>query len=96
MAAWKDLERKVAKELGGKRVLRGADFSDSAPDVEHHEWAIECKSRKTLPKLMTEGLKQAKGYHQHKTPILICKEKHKKGEIVCMYLEDFKRWLGHI
>lgn len=32
--AWKNLERSVAKELGGKRKLRGADFSESDTDVE--------------------------------------------------------------
>lgn len=94
--SWKDHERTVAKKLKGKRILRGADFSESAPDVEHHEWSIECKYRKTLPKLMTEGLKQAKEYAPQKTPILVCKEKGKKGAIVSMYLDDFINWLGHV
>ena len=31
--AWKGLERYVAKCLGGKRIPRGANFSDSLPDV---------------------------------------------------------------
>jgi hypothetical protein len=31
--AWKHLERYVAKFLGGERIPRGANFSDSLPDV---------------------------------------------------------------
>lgn len=32
--AWKALEREAARELKGKRVCRGADFSKSDTDVE--------------------------------------------------------------
>jgi hypothetical protein len=53
MAAWKALERTVAKKLGGKRIYRGADFSKSLPDVDHPLFALECKYRKGLPKLYT-------------------------------------------
>ena len=31
--SWKNLEYDAANVLGGKRISRGANFSDSAPDV---------------------------------------------------------------
>lgn len=47
-ARWKDLERKVAKVLGGQRILRDdRDRSVSAPDVaiQDPRAKIDCKSR---------------------------------------------------
>ncbi len=41
--AWKDLERKVARVLGGKRNYRGANFSESREDVTHPIFSPECK-----------------------------------------------------
>lgn len=48
MAAWKDLERRVAKLLGGHRV--GCTGKATA-DVLVGDWlAVECKYRTSLPK----------------------------------------------
>jgi hypothetical protein len=49
--SWKDLERTVANSLGGKRIYRGSDFSESLPDVDHPLFGIECKYRTEPPKL---------------------------------------------
>lgn len=87
--AWKSLERETAKMLDGKRVSRGGDFSQSLPDVWHVKYGIECKYRKTLPKLITDGLKQAKLYNNSKIPLLVLKEKGKHDTIVCLSLKHF-------
>lgn len=92
--AWKDHERATAKALGGQRVKRMGDFGESKPDVEHEHFSIECKFRKQLPKLVTEGLKQAKAYDKSKVPLLVLKERNMRGAIVCITREDFMRLLN--
>jgi len=47
--AWKNHERKVAEELGGKRVLRGANFAQKDVDVKLSDFPyikVDCKYRK--------------------------------------------------
>lgn len=87
--AWKNAERQAAKALGGKRNQRGADFSQSLPDVEHPLFSVECKYRKTLPRLLRLGLEQARRYDGKKPPLLIVKERHQKGALVVLRLSDF-------
>lgn len=91
--AWKNHERQVAKDFGGKRHLRGADFSEVAGDVDLPDdspFQIECKYRAALPKIITETLRQARGYKEGKIPLAILKEKGKSGYIVCLSGEDFQ------
>lgn len=87
---WKAFERDVAKKLGGERIgPSGTDTNDVAHDV----WAVECKYRKTIPKLLKDGLHQAdKG--DHKTPILFIKEKGSPKNVVVMWANDFFDWFG--
>ncbi len=93
--AWKDLERKVAKKLGGKRIVRGNDYSISLLDVEHDWLALDAKWRTSLAvvtwynKLVSDNDKiYGKG---NKIPILVIKRKGMKGELVVIALEDFIR-----
>jgi hypothetical protein len=95
--AWKNTERKVAKRLGGKRRLRGADFSQSMGDVEHPLFSIEVKYRKRLPVILTGGLAQARRCSEDgKVPILVLKEARTAGEMVVISLRDFEDLLGRI
>jgi len=93
--AWKDLERVVAKKLGGKRVIRGDDFSQSRLDVECDKWAVDCKWRTNLAtvkwykKLCKDNDKIYPG--ENKIPILVIKEKGMRGELVVISLDDFIR-----
>lgn len=93
-AAWKNAERHVARSLGGKRNQRGADFSKSMPDVEHALFSVECKYRKTLPRLLRLGLEQAARYDQSKPPLLVVKERYQKGALVVLKLADFVNLFG--
>lgn len=87
---WKKHERDVAKNMGTKRIgPTGVDTND----VEHEDWAIECKYRKTIPKLIKEGLSQA-DKSDDKTPILFIRERGKKKDVVCMWARDFYDWFG--
>lgn len=59
---WKNFERKIAKAVGGKRSLRGQDFSISDSDIIHDKLVVECKYRKTVNK--GELDKQLQRYQQ--------------------------------
>lgn len=93
---WKQLERDAATALGGQRNSRGDDFSRSDCDVSHPLFSIECKYRKSLPKLLTEALAQAKRYNHKKVPIAVLKERGQRGAIVALSLADFQDLLGKI
>lgn len=94
--AWKNHERTTAEVLGGKRVSRGADFGESAPDIEHPIFSIECKYRKKLSSFLKEGLDQARSYSTTKTPILVLRERGTHGAMVVMELKDFALHMGSI
>ena len=64
------------------------------PDVEHPLLSVECKSRKTLPRLLRLGLEQAARYDGMKPPLLIVKERYQKGALVVMKLADFVDLVG--
>src|SRR3990172_5864871 len=93
---WKNLERKAARALNGKRNSRGNDFSVSIPDVEHPLLSIECKYRKKISGFLRDGLKQSEGYHPEKIPVLILKEKNMLGELLVMRLSDFQKLFERI
>jgi hypothetical protein len=94
--AWKDLERTVAGALGGKRMHRGGNFSESKPDVEHPLFSVECKFRKLLPRLLRLGLEQAGQYDSAKPPLLVIKEKYASDALVVLRLKDFEDLFGKL
>jgi hypothetical protein len=69
------LERRTARALGSRRVIRAR--GQRAPDVEcvrlpcGVEVVIECKHRKSLPALIRNALKQAAGYSPGSVPVAI-------------------------
>jgi hypothetical protein len=90
---WKALEKKAAQKLGGERLTRGDDFSQSILDVEHDWLACDAKWRSSLAtatwykKLVKDNEKiYGKG---NKIPILIIKEKNMRGELVVIDIDDF-------
>lgn len=88
---WKDHERRIAKRLGGQRIPV-AD-KRSSTDVLHPLFSIECKLRKSLPKLLQSAMKQAEDAHQDKMPIAVL---HETGQLsdddfVVVRLSDFEK-----
>jgi len=90
---WKALEKTAARKLGGERLVRGDDFSQSILDVEHDFLAIDCKWRTTLAvwtwfqKLVNDNAKiYGKG---KKVPILVIKKKGMRSELVVIEIDDF-------
>ncbi|HEV8715787.1 MAG TPA: hypothetical protein VGX03_23530 [Candidatus Binatia bacterium] len=93
-ATWKNAERQAAKALGGTRNQRGADFSQSLPDVEHSLFSVEVKYRKALPRLLRLRLEQAARYDQSKPPLLVVKQRFQRGALVVLNLSDFVALVG--
>jgi hypothetical protein len=91
--AWKNLEKSAAEKLGGKRLVRGDDFSQTLLDVEHPIFAIDCKWRSSLAvarwyeKLLVDNKKIYP--KENKVPILVLKERGMRGELIVISLEDF-------
>lgn len=90
MTAWKDAERRAARALGGKRVIRSSQ-GESAPDVvDVPGWVPEVKYRKRLPVLVTDALRQAEGYAiLGQKPVAILFERGKRSALAVLRLEDF-------
>ena len=93
---WKQAEREAAKALGGKRVVRGDDFSQSKPDIEHPLFNIEVKQRKRLPVLLWNGLVQAASYPGGKPPLLVLRQTGDTTALVVMKMKDFVDLFGGI
>lgn len=86
------MERKVAKLLGGVRnPLSGGASRHTRGDVIHDFLYVECKLRKRIAawSLFREVEQLAK--LEGKTPVVILKEKGKKGELAVLRLTDFVR-----
>jgi hypothetical protein len=96
--AWKDLERSVAKKLGGRRKLRGADFSQKDSDVDLPDfphWKLDAKYRakQAHHKLLRE-VREKYCKSEHDMPVLITKAKGERGAVVCLDLDDFVGLVG--
>jgi len=70
-------------------IEKQVDFYAQRGDVIHPSLYVECKLRKRIAtwSLFREVEKQAK--LEGKTPLLILKEKNKKGELAVLRLSDF-------
>lgn len=98
-SAWKGMERKVAGDLHGKRAMCSGNMALDKSDVEGaeingHPLAVSCKYREELRGLsviawFTEARDNAK--KTQRTPLLVIKEKGKRGELVVLSMEDFKK-----
>lgn len=91
--AWKDLEREVARRLGGKRNLKRSlnwAAEDDDVTVEDFPWKIDCKYR-TRPWKHHFYLREirAKYCKGGEAPLLVTKNKGEHGAYVTMELKDF-------
>jgi len=98
--AWKNLERSVAEALGGTRVLRGADFSESDVDVKVDDFpllAIDCKYRKSHAfHSLIEEIRTKYCGDGTKSPVLVTKHKNGQRNYVSMDLELLQTLLNII
>lgn len=98
---WKDLERKVARVLGGRRKLRGANFGQAADDdvsvKDFPNLRIDCKAYKHFGHhtLMRE-IAQKYCKKGDDVPVLVTKHEGQKGEYVTIPLEFFAHLLNQM
>ena len=95
------MERKIATALRGKRVLRGADFSQEGVDVEVPDFPglkIDAKYRKSGWSHHTYLKEIARKYCKQPgdLALLVTKTGSEHGECVTMTLEAFAVMLDHI
>ena len=99
--SWKALERKVAKALNSKRnPLSGGSSKHTRGDVIHETLYIEIKHRARFSILVLYRQVAALGKSENRIPVLVIKEKGKKGEVAVIDWELFcKLWgargIGH-
>ena len=87
---WKALERKVAKLLGGARnPLSGGASRHTRGDVIHDTLYVECKLRKRMAAWSLFRETEILAKREGKMPVVVLKEKGKKGELVVLRLTDF-------
>lgn len=86
-SAWKKHERKTAKLLGGARIPCSGNGAIQG-DVLHDRFFIECKYKKAFSVLSLFRKVKAQS-PKDKVPLLVLKQKFKKGELVVMDLADF-------
>ena len=98
--SWKNLEYDAAEILGGKRISRGANFSDSAPDVyieDFPHFKVDTKRRKKSNALTLYNEVKAK-YCNEKgdEPILIIRQHFKKTALVVIDIKLFARFMNFV
>lgn len=93
MTAWKNLERQVAKDFGGKRS--GAKGS-AVPDVEGQVGPVqfECKYMKTIG-LRTAHLAQAKRNARGKPWAIVLRQHNHAEKLVVLDYDWFKELYLH-
>ncbi len=86
-SAWKDVERRTAAALGGKRL--GATGAAN-PDVIAGDLCIECKHRASLPTWLTEALAKVRTQAgRGRLGLVVLHERGKRDSLLVMAMSDF-------
>jgi hypothetical protein len=93
-AAWKALERRVAKLFGGRR--RGPDTTGGKTDIVCQGWAVECKllSRPSFSDLLAACRQAERNAEPRQIPVAVVKKKHAPDSeiLFCMRLSVAAPW----
>ena len=102
--AWKDAERELARRLGGERVPVTGRVRGWAPDIDHPLWALEVKTRRTMPVLLAGAMDQAvkaadwakrRGKGERMPMVIIHQDgQHFDNAMVIVRLKDARDWWG--
>ena len=97
---WKDVERAIAKRLGGERISnKGLGLHDvktgaATTDVEAGLFSVEVKHRKALPKWILDALQQTSDNAKDgRIPIVLLHQArmHHDKDTIMLRLQDFER-----
>lgn len=87
---WKDIERRIARKLGGERV---GNRGTSTPDVLTDWLAVEVKHRQELPRWIVQAVQKARGHAgRERLGIAVLHEHGKHDNLVVLSLSDFQEW----
>jgi len=90
---WKQVERDAAEVLGGVRVLRGGDFSESDVDVAIHdlpELKVDCKAyARFAHHSLLEEVRRKYCTSEGDVPVLVTKHSRQKGANVTVPISFF-------
>ena len=93
--SWKDVERKLAKELG---TLRLPNTGYGNPDFETERFSYQSKKRKSMPKWIWDAIDQATAdASEGKVPVVAFTESKqgiKRKTLMVVTLEDWKKITG--
>jgi len=87
--AWKRQERQVAAALGSRR---NPNNGEHRTDIDAGPFAIEHKSRRSLPRWLTGALQQARAGADGRTPIVVLTEVRQGVKAKRYVLLDFADW----
>jgi hypothetical protein len=95
---WKELERKAARKLGGKRLWRARDWSESVPDGETETDVWDCKDRVAMTCLSwyRSSERKYRRYIDGRRFLLILGDRGGNGAYVLLPLEDYANLLGEL
>lgn len=90
-AHWKNAEKRHADKLGGVRLNRGRDFSESTYDgeSEHFFWDSKSYARHSAMGLHRRGVALYVQPGEPRTFLTILHERGKPGDHVIIDLDDF-------
>lgn len=93
---WKNIERRVARQLSGRRMGPGPDRADVRAGTG--DWlCVEVKQRQTLPAWLKAAVDQARRYATAKQlPLAVIHEHGRHDCLVVMRLSDFRAWFGEL
>ena len=98
--SWKQLEYDAAETLGGKRISRGANFSDSAPDVyidDFPNFMIDTKRRKKSNALtLYNEIKEKYCNESSDEPILIIRQHFKKKALAVIDIKLLAKLMNFV
>ncbi len=94
MKDWKQAERRIAAEIGGRRVPVSGRQRGDVPDVAHDSLSVEVKSRQRLPQWLEDAMRQAEAAAADgQLPVTVLHEDRGRytEALVVMRIKDFTK-----
>ena len=94
---WKQVERRIAAILGGRRIPVSGRGRGDNPDIDHPALCVEVKARASFPAWLEDALKQAElSATEGKTPAVVLHQDRRKypDALVVCRLSEFAGLVG--
>ena len=95
MRDWKQVERRIAAILGGRRIPVSGRGRGDNPDIEHPTLSVEVKARDGFPAWLEDALRQAEvSAGEGKTPVAVLhpdRARYSSDALVVCRLSEFAK-----